>query len=52
MVYDTSKYHGVTDGGFFGKTRFVTENCEYVGTDFVGVDTETFKFVSLSDEEL
>ena len=52
VVYDTSKYLGVTDGGFFGKTRFLTENEEYVGTDFVGEDTETFKFVSLPDEEL
>ena len=52
VVYDTSKYHGVTDGGFFGKTRFITDANEYVGTDFVGEDTETFVFRSLSEEEL
>ncbi len=52
VVFDTSKYHGVNDGGFFGKTRFITDDSEYVGTDFVGDDTETFKFVSLDEEEL
>jgi hypothetical protein len=35
---------GVPDGGFLGKTKFSSENEEYVGTDFVGEETKTFRF--------
>ncbi len=52
LVYDTSKYVGVSDGGFFGKTKFKTEECEYVGTDHVGEDTDSFKFMPLYEEML
>jgi hypothetical protein len=52
LVYDTSKYIGVSDGGFFGKTKFKTEECEYVGTDHVGEDTDSFKFMPLYEELL
>ncbi len=51
-VFDTNHIEGVKDGGFFGKTRFITDNNQYTGTNFVGKDTETFKFISFFDEEL
>ncbi len=44
-VYDSSKYGGVTDGGFFGKTEFVTDSNSYLGTDYKNQDTETFRFI-------
>ena len=47
VVYDTANYKNVPDGGFFGNTDFVTDGETYRGTDFVGQDTETFKFVTI-----
>lgn len=47
VVFDTANYKGVTDGGFFGKTKFITDGASYTGTDYVGQDTETFKFVAI-----
>ncbi len=47
VVYDTSNYKDVADGGFFGKTEFITDGHKYVGTDFAGQDTETFKFIAI-----
>ena len=44
-IYDTSKYCGVSGGGFFGSTRFVTDENTYLGTDFANQDTETFRFI-------
>ena len=44
-IYDTSKYCGVSGGGFFGSTRFVTDENTYLGTDFANRDTETFRFI-------
>ena len=46
-VYDTANYMDVPDGGFFGKTEFATDGVSYVGTDFVGKDTETFDFITI-----
>jgi hypothetical protein len=47
VIYDTANYKNVPDGGFFGKTRFVSDNNTYLGTDYVGKETETFKFITI-----
>ncbi len=47
LVYDTANYKDVPNGGFFGKTSFVSDNNTYKGTDYVGRDTETFKFITI-----
>jgi hypothetical protein len=46
-VYDTANYKDIPDGGFFGKTEFISDNNKYDGTDYVGEDTETFKFITI-----
>ena len=45
QVYDTANYKDIPDGGFFGKTEFVTDGASYVGTDYCGEETETFDFI-------
>ena len=52
VVYDTSKAEGVSDGGFFGNTKFITDGSEYIGTDYVGKETETYVFRELNTEGL
>ena len=52
VVYDTSKAEGVSDGGFFGNTKFITDGSEYLGTDYVGKETETYVFRELNTEGL
>ena len=47
LIYDTANYKDIPDGGFFGKTKFITDNNTYIGTDYVGQDTETFKFITI-----
>ena len=47
LVPNTKDYMGVRDGGFFGKTEFVTDGVTYLGTDYVGEDTKTFKFIDM-----
>ena len=49
VVYDTSDYMGVADGGFFGKTEFATDGATYMGTDYADKETETFKFVKMGE---
>ena len=50
VVYDTSSYEGMVDGGFFGKTRFISDNETLVGTSHTDKTTETFKFISTKGE--
>ncbi len=50
-VYDTSYIEGVSDGGFFGKTSFVTDGNTYVGTSYTDTETETFKFIKYIKSE-
>ncbi len=47
LVPDTANYMDVPDGGFFGRTKFITDEKTYVGTDYTGEDTGVFKFVSI-----
>ena len=49
LVYDTANYKNISEGGFFGKTEFATDGATYLGTDYVGRDTETFKFIDMED---
>ena len=51
QVYDTANYKDVPDGGFFGKTEFVTDGASYIGTDYCGVETETFDFIPIEKVE-
>ncbi len=44
-VNDMSKYDGVTDGGFFGKTEFVADDETYIGTNHPDKQIKTFKFI-------
>lgn len=48
IVNDMSAFEGVVDGGFFGKTEFITDGATYVGTNHCDEETETFKFVKKS----
>ena len=50
-VFDTCHMDGVKDGGFFGKTSFITDGNTYIGTDFIDKETETFKFVKYIQSE-
>ena len=45
IVNDMSAFEGITDGGFFGKTEFITDNETYVGTSHTDEKTENFKFI-------
>ena len=49
LVPDTHDYMDVPDGGFFGKTEFISDSETYLGTDFVGKATDTFKFINMED---
>jgi hypothetical protein len=49
LVPNTKDYLGVPDGGFFGKTEFITDGECYLGTDYVGKNTKTFKFIDMED---
>ena len=49
LVPDTHDYMDVPDGGFFGKTEFISDSETYIGTDFVGKATDTFKFINMED---
>lgn len=44
VVYDFSTYDGMKDGGFFGKTKFISDNETYEGTAYTDVKTENFLF--------
>ncbi len=48
LVNDMSSLEGVSDGGFFGKTEFVSDDETYVGTSHSEKETKTFKFIKLS----
>lgn len=50
LVNDMSSFDGVTDGGFFGKTKFISDNETCVGTNYSDVETESFKFVKFVKE--
>ena len=50
VVYDYSSFEGVSDGGFFGKTKFISDNESRVGTNYSDVETENFKFVKYVKE--
>ena len=45
VVYDTSSYKDMDDGGFFGKTEFISDNERRIGSNYSDVETENFKFV-------
>ena len=45
LVNDMSSFEGITDGGFFKDTEFITDDETYVGTQHIGENTKTFKFV-------
>ena len=45
IVNDMSSFEGITDGGFFGKTEFITDDATYVGTNHSDENTKTFKFI-------
>ena len=45
-VNDMSSFEGITDGGFFGKTEFISDNEAYLGTNHTDEKTENFKFIS------
>ena len=49
-VNDMSSFEGITDGGFFANTEFISENETYVGTNHCNEKTETFKFISHKGE--
>ena len=49
VIPNTKDYMDVPDGGFFGNTDFVTDGVCYHGTDYVGQDTKTFKFIKMED---
>ena len=48
VVYDYSSYEGMPDGGFFGNTKFISDNESYLGTDHSDKKTENFKFVKFN----
>ena len=50
LVNDMSSCKGITDDGFFGKTKFITDNTTLIGTKHTDEDTEIFKFVDLKGE--
>ena len=50
LINDMSSFDGVTDGGFFGKTNFISDNETLVGTSHPDRIIETFKFVSHKGE--
>ena len=50
LVNDMSSFEGITDGGFFGKTEFITDDESFVGTNHSEENTKTFKFVSHKGE--
>ena len=50
VVFDTSDYKDIDDGGFFGKTEFVSDNERRIGTNYSDENTETFKFVKYAGE--
>ena len=50
LVNDMSSFEGITDGGFFGKTEFITEDESFVGTANSGSKNGTFKFISHKGE--
>ncbi len=47
LIYNTANYMDIADGGFFGNTKFISDNNTYLGTDYVGKETETFKFITI-----
>ena len=51
LVNDMSSFDGITDGGFFGKTEFITDSVTYIGTSHFDEKTEDFKFISYKKGE-
>ena len=49
-VNDMSSFEGITDGGFFGNTEFISDSETYLGTNHTDEKTETFKFISHKGE--
>ncbi len=50
-VYDTNHIEGVLNGGFYGKTKFITDNSTYLGSNFTDEETETFRFIRYTESE-